>query len=68
MEGLSEHTIKPCDQCQAVSINGVYCHEIGCPNAWRDTPRECKWCGRMFWPQDKNQFFCDEECRDSYVL
>jgi hypothetical protein len=21
-----------CDQCQMVSINGVPCHEIGCPN------------------------------------
>ncbi len=23
---------KPCDQCVALMINGVYCHEIGCPN------------------------------------
>ncbi|MFN0317542.1 MAG: hypothetical protein ACKVQA_21160 [Burkholderiales bacterium] len=22
-----------CDQCQMLSINGVPCHEIGCPNA-----------------------------------
>ncbi|KKL55360.1 hypothetical protein LCGC14_2256210 [marine sediment metagenome] len=21
-----------CDQCEAMMINGVYCHEIGCPN------------------------------------
>lgn len=21
-----------CDQCQACMINGVYCHETGCPN------------------------------------
>lgn len=21
-----------CDQCQALRINGVYCHETGCPN------------------------------------
>jgi hypothetical protein len=21
-----------CDQCQALMINGVYCHETGCPN------------------------------------
>lgn len=22
-----------CDQCQAACINGVFCHEIGCPNS-----------------------------------
>lgn len=23
---------RSCDQCQALFINGIYCHEIGCPN------------------------------------
>lgn len=23
---------KKCDQCEAVVINGVFCHETGCPN------------------------------------
>jgi hypothetical protein len=27
--------VKPCDSCCAVMINGIYCHEIGCPNAKR---------------------------------
>jgi hypothetical protein len=22
-----------CDQCEALRINGIYCHETGCPNA-----------------------------------
>ena len=22
-----------CDQCEMLSINGVACHEIGCPNS-----------------------------------
>lgn len=22
-----------CDQCDSATINGVYCHEHGCPNA-----------------------------------
>jgi len=22
-----------CDQCEMLSINGVTCHEIGCPNS-----------------------------------
>jgi hypothetical protein len=24
-----------CDQCQILSINGLACHEIGCPNTWK---------------------------------
>lgn len=27
---------KNCDQCIAVMINGVFCHEHGCPNARKD--------------------------------
>jgi hypothetical protein len=22
-----------CDQCEALMINGVFCHETGCPNS-----------------------------------
>jgi len=25
-------TAKRCDQCELLRINGVVCHEIGCPN------------------------------------
>ena len=28
----SQRQLKRCDQCQLVRINGVVCHEIGCPN------------------------------------
>jgi hypothetical protein len=24
--------VEPCDQCNEIMINGVRCHEIGCPN------------------------------------
>lgn len=41
-----------CDQCQMLSINGVPCHEIGCPNMgakWIDGEwvkfYECRDCG-----------------------
>ena len=43
-----------CDQCNALMINRVYCHETGCPNQgkrfdlereiWVNV-RECKECG-----------------------
>lgn len=31
-----------CDQCQAVSIQGIPCHETGCPNA---NSIKCESCG-----------------------
>jgi hypothetical protein len=41
-----------CDQCEALMINGVFCHETGCPNrkaryidgAWVKF-YECRECG-----------------------
>ena len=29
-----------CSQCQACAINGVACHEHGCPNTPRDNDQE----------------------------
>ena len=29
-----------CDQCAASMINGVFCHETGCPNARKERERE----------------------------
>jgi rubrerythrin len=41
-----------CDQCEALSINGVPCHEHGCPNrSW-----ECPECGEM---KSHTEDFCD---------
>lgn len=57
-----------CDQCEALMINGVGCHEQGCPNGWTDPatgigrPRECKWCGSEFIPESSDQEFCDNNC------
>ena len=34
-----------CQSCEVLNINGVNCHEIGCPDAWKDYTRECKECG-----------------------
>lgn len=43
-----------CDQCEMLAINGVACHEIGCPNMgkhWEDGKwveyHECFVCGSM---------------------
>lgn len=51
-----------CDGCTPVMINGVLVHERGCPDAWRDEERECRWCGEMFYPRDEEQTCCSEDC------
>ena len=51
-----------CEQCEALMINGVYCHEEGCPIAWKDYKRECQWCGQKFIPDDKAQQYCSFDC------
>jgi hypothetical protein len=58
-----------CKQCEAIVINGVLCHETGCPEAYKDQVRECKWCGQEFTPEEQRQEFCSEDCyRDYYNL
>lgn len=55
-----------CEQCEALTINEVHCHESGCPIAWKDYDEECKWCGRSFKPEEKGQTCCDESCTEAY--
>ena len=54
-----------CPQCNLVRINGIICHELGCPDSWRFTTRECKNCGSTFKPEDNTEF-CSPECSDDY--
>jgi hypothetical protein len=44
-----------CDQCEAVSINGLACHETGCPNA----KHECNGCTNLI---PVRQRYC-EDCQ-----
>lgn len=55
-----------CPSCEALMINGVYCHEQGCPDAWKDETRECKWCGGEFKPEHRHQDCCDDSCAEAY--
>jgi len=55
-----------CQSCEVVNINGCNCHETGCPDAWRDEKRECKWCGSMFTPEEQGQDYCDTSCYAAY--
>jgi len=55
-----------CQSCEAATINGVLCHEHGCPDAWRDYKAECKWCGQLFTPEERGSAFCSEDCAEVY--
>lgn len=54
-----------CDSCEVLYINGVKCHETGCPEAWKDEVRECGWCGGDFQPEDRHQKYCSESCAEA---
>lgn len=55
-----------CDQCEVLMIQGVKCHETGCPVAWQDYTKECEWCGTEFKPEERNQNACDASCAEAY--
>ena len=57
-----------CDSCEVLMINGVHCHEIGCPDAWQDYMRECKECGAEYKPEEQYQEACSSNCEDAYYL
>jgi len=47
-----------CDGCSPSMINGVFCHEQGCPDAWRDKTKVCDECGFEFNPSERYQSVC----------
>jgi hypothetical protein len=47
-----EYKVK-CSQCEAVAINGIACHEQGCPNQ----TYECRGCGNRV---TRHQRYCEE--------
>jgi hypothetical protein len=55
-----------CDRCQMLMINGIPCHETGCPEAWRDQERICQWCGQPFTPDSPRQRECSDECAAAF--
>ena len=55
-----------CHSCELVRINGVVCHETGCPEAFKSERRECRWCGAEFTPEERFQRDCCESCRCAY--
>jgi len=56
-----------CQSCEALTINGVLCHESGCPDSWRDYERECVECGCPFIPEEKDQSTCSDDCYHIWI-
>lgn len=52
-----------CHNCNTAYINGVLCHEHGCPTAFR-VPMNCKDCDTKFMPATKWQKYC-QDCIDA---
>lgn len=46
-----------CDQCAALRINGVFCHETGCPNTDSRYDRKTG-----TWIKQRTCFICGYEC------
>ena len=57
-----------CNSCEVLNINGINCHEIGCPDSWKDYTRECKWCGCDFIPEESHQQCCNDDCAEAYYF
>ena len=49
-----------CQSCEALMINGVHCHEHGCPEAWKDYAVNCFECGCSFKPESQHQDTCED--------
>ena len=57
-----------CDQCEALTINGVFCHETGCPNSgkvWDKSDQqwvrvyECPECGGKYFDRQDAAECCN---------
>ena len=55
-----------CDSCQILAINGVACHEQGCPNGHKNKTADCKECGRTFRLKHNGQTLCSNKCHREY--
>ena len=55
-----------CDSCNELSINGINFHEIGCPDSWKNSIKNCKNCGTEFTPEESGQSTCSHTCYVNY--
>jgi hypothetical protein len=56
-----------CDQCEALMINGVFCHETGCPNS-KKTYRYGAWILIVRCPNCNSDVEAGTECDECRML
>jgi len=49
-----------CDGCDVSIINGTICHEHGCPEAWKDSQKDCADCGCGFLREQRHEQVCPD--------
>ena len=49
-----------------IRINGIPCHEAGCPDEWKYYSIKCKECGQEFIPEEQFQICCSQDCTEMY--
>jgi hypothetical protein len=54
-----------CSQCQSMVVNGVPCHESGCPNERSEV--ECRECGTEFVQESRWDTTCCHTCHVAYT-
>lgn len=54
-----------CNSCDSTTINGIFSHEIGCPDSWMQLTN-CKNCNYEFMPEHKTEF-CSQSCYNDYI-
>ncbi len=54
-----------CDSCEMLGINGLACHETGCPDAWKDYAVDCFQCGCEFKREERFQRLCQGCVKDN---
>lgn len=57
------HLACGCNDCSPSRINGVICHEAGCPSAWKDSAWECIECNARFYSPNRHQRTCHRHRR-----
>lgn len=57
-----------CNQCEMMTINGISCHEIGCPNHGKSYKLSCLVCGKTIRKNNRSgrRFFCSDICMLKY--
>lgn len=56
-----------CDSCSPSRINGVLCHEAGCPDRWKDYAKECSECGRNYYAEHRGPAGMCTRCARRYL-